>query len=52
MIFFYQSTRKADKLQHPITISIKHGGERRAFYLALINFKKNGLKGSPKLISI
>lgn len=51
MIYFFNSTRKADKLSHPVTIST-NGGERRAFALALINFKKNGLIGSPKLVAI
>ena len=51
MIYFFNSNRKADKLQHPITVST-NGGERRAFAMALVNFKKNGLKGSPRLITI
>ena len=50
MIYFYCSTRKADKLHHPVTVCATN--ERRAFSLALINFKKNGLLGSPKLIAI
>lgn len=50
MIYFYKSSRKDDKLVHPVTISTT--SERRAFALALINFKKNGLNGSPKLINI
>ena len=47
MIYFYNSSRKSDKLQHPVTICSNN--ERRAFALALINFKKNNLKGSPVL---
>ena len=50
MIYFFNSTRKADKLSHPVTICAQ--SERRAFALALINFKKNGLLGSPKIIAI
>ncbi len=51
MIYFYTSSRKSDKLSHPITISTK-GSERRAYALAVINFIKNGLKGSPKLLAV
>jgi hypothetical protein len=51
MIYFFGSTRKADKLSHPITISTT-GGERRAYALATINFIKHGLKGSPKMIAL
>lgn len=51
MIYFYNSSRKSDKLSHPITIST-NGSERRAYALALISFKKHNLKGSPKLITI
>lgn len=50
MIYFFKSSRKSDNLVHPLTISTT--SERRAFCLALINFKKNGLKGSPKLIAV
>ena len=50
MIYFYNSSRKSDKLSHPVTVCA--GNERRAFALAVINFKKNGLKGSPKLIGV
>ena len=51
MIYFFKSSRKADKLSHPLTIST-NGGERRAYALALINFVKNGYKGSPKLLAV
>ena len=51
MIYFYTSSRKSDKLSHPITIST-NGSERRAYALAVINFAKNGLKGSPKLLAV
>ena len=50
MIYFYKSSNKKDKLQHPVTICAAN--ERRAFALALINFKKNGLLGSPKIVTI
>ena len=50
MIYFFKSSRKSDRLVHPITICA--GNEKRAFALALINFLKNGYKGSPKLIAI
>ena len=50
MIYFFNSTRKADKLSHPVTICASN--EKRAFALALVNFLKNGLKGSPKLIAV
>ena len=50
MIYFYKSSRKSDKLVHPLTICAK--SERRAFALAVINFKKHFLRGTPKLIAI
>ncbi len=50
MIYFFKSSRKSDKLVHPLTIC--SNDERRAFALAIINFAKNGLKGSPKLIML
>lgn len=50
MIYFFKSSRKSDKLSHPVTVCAAN--ERCAFALALINFKKNGLLGSPKLIEI
>ena len=51
MIYFFNSSRKDDKLIHPLTVST-NGGQRRAYALAVINFAKNGLKGSPKLIGL
>lgn len=48
MIYFFKSSNKGDKLTHPITVCST--SEKRAFALALVNFAKNGLKGSPKLI--
>ena len=50
MIYFYNSSRKSDKLSHPVTVCAAN--ERRAFALALINFKKNSYKGSPKLLAV
>lgn len=50
MIYFFKSSRKSDKLIHPITVC--SNSERRAFALAIINFAKNGYKGSPKLLAI
>lgn len=50
MIYFFNSSRKDDKLNHPLTICTS--SERRATALAIINFTKNGLKGSPKLIAL
>ena len=50
MIYFFKSSRKDDKLSHPVTICAS--SEKRAFALALINFVKNGYKGSPKLLAV
>lgn len=50
MIYFFKSSRKSDKLSHLVTVCAAN--ERRAFALALLNFKKNGLTGSPKLVAI
>lgn len=50
MIYFFNSSRKSDKLSHPITVCAN--SERRAFALAVLNFAKHNLKGSPKLIAI
>lgn len=50
MIYFYKSSRKSDNLIHPVTVCSNN--ERHAFGLALINFKKHHLKGSPKLIAV
>ena len=50
MIYFYGSTNKRDKLNHPLTISTT--SERRAYALAVLNFAKNGMIGSPKRIEI
>lgn len=50
MIYFFNSSRKSDKLRHPVTVCAAN--ERRATALAIINFLKNGYKGSPKLIAL
>lgn len=50
MIYFFNSSRKADKLSHPVIICAN--SERRAFALAILNFAKNNLKGSPKRIAV
>ena len=50
MIYFYESTNKRDKLTHPLTISTT--SERRAYALAVINFTKNRMIGSPKRIEL
>lgn len=50
MIYFFKSSRKSDKLTHPITICTSN--EHRAYALAIINFAKNGYKGSPKMIAL
>ena len=50
MIYFYESTNKRDEITHPLTISTT--SERRAYALAVINFKKNHFNGSPKRIEL
>ena len=49
MIYFFNSTNKADKLKHPIIVST-NGSERRAYILAVFNFRKNNMYGSPKRV--
>ena len=49
MIYFFNSTNKKDKIKHPILISTK-GGINKAYALAVINFVKHSMIGSPKLI--
>lgn len=51
MIYFYSSTNKRDKLTHPLIVSTNRG-ERRAYALAVINFAKNRMIGSPKRIEL
>ena len=50
MIYFYESSNKKDKLTHPLTISTNN--ERRAYALAVLNFAKNKMIGSPKRIEL
>ena len=50
MIYFFSSSRKSDKLSHPLTICSSN--QHRAVALAIVNFKKNNLKGTPKLIEL
>ena len=50
MIYFYGSTNKRDKLEHPLTISTT--SERRAYALAVLNFAKHNMIGSPKRINV
>ena len=45
MIYFFNSSRKADKLAHPVTICAS--SERRAVALAVVKFIEWGYKGSP-----
>jgi hypothetical protein len=49
-MYFYESTNKRDKLIHPLTISTTN--EKRAYALAVLNFAKNGMIGSPKKIEL
>ena len=50
MIYFYGSTNKRDKFTHPLTIITT--SERRAYALAVINFAKHNMIGSPKRIEL
>lgn len=50
MIYFYESTNKRDKVTHPLTIITTN--ERRAYALAVINFAKHNMIGSPKRIEL
>ena len=50
MIYFYESSNKKDKLTHPLTISTS--SERRAYALAVLNFAKHKMIGSPKRIMV
>ena len=50
MIYFFNSTNKKDKLKSPITVL--SNSSRKAFAMALINFKSHGYKGSPKEIKL
>lgn len=50
MIYFFNSSNKRDKLTHPLTISTT--SERRAYALAVLNFAKHNMIGSPKRINV
>lgn len=50
MIYFFNSTNKRDKLTAPITVITSN--ERRAYALAVLNFAKHNMIGSPKRINI
>ena len=50
MIYFFNSSRKADKLSHPVTICA--GSERQALAIAVIKFLEWGYKGSPIKITL
>ena len=50
MIYFYGSSRKADKLSHPITIIANN--LRQAEAIVVIKFKEWGYQGSPRRITI
>ena len=51
MIYFFNSTNKKDKIKHPIVIST-NSGINKAYALAIINFAKNSMIGSPKLMKV
>lgn len=51
MIYFFNSTNKKDKINHPIVIST-NGGANKAYALAVFNFVKHNMLGSPKLINV
>lgn len=51
MIYFFNSTSKRDKIKNPILVST-NGGANKAYSLAVFNFAKNNMFGSPKLINV
>lgn len=51
MIYFFNSTNKRDRIKSPILVST-NGGVNKAYALAVFNFIKNNMIGSPKLINI
>ena len=51
MIYFFNSTNKRDKIKSPILVST-NGGVNKAYALAVFNFAKNSMIGSPKLIKV
>lgn len=46
--YFFTSSRKSDKCR----LTIATHSERRAFAMALVYFKTNGLKGTPKRLAV
>ena len=50
MIFFFNSSRKSDKLTHPVTICAR--SEKRATAIAIIKFLEWGYKGSPVKLTL
>lgn len=51
MIYFFSSTNKRDKVTRPIIIST-NGGANKAYALAVFNFAKHNMIGSPKRINL
>ena len=51
MIYFFNSTNEKDKVKSPILVST-NGGANKAYALAVFNFAKHNMLGSPKLIKI
>lgn len=51
MIYFFNSTSKRDKVKSPILVST-NGGSNKAYALAVFNFAKHNMFGSPKFINI
>ena len=50
MLYYYQSSNKADNLNNPIAVGTKQG-EKRAYALAVMNFKKHNMLGKPKRVT-
>ena len=50
MLYFFNSTNKSDRMKHPLTVSTS--SIKRAYALAIINFRNNNYKGSPIRINI
>ena len=48
MLYFFKSRNKKDKLYHPLFITA--GSEKKAFVLAILNFKKHNYLGTPVLV--
>ena len=50
MLYFFKSTNKKDKLNHPVTICSQN--EKRAIAIAVVKFLEWGYKGSPVRIAL